>query len=72
MYGNRWITTEISVQWLKHFIATAKHPEDKKVLTVLDGLHSIVTKPLNLPVHSSGSDSWMSLFFFKFLSPNFH
>jgi hypothetical protein len=40
------ITSEVFVQWLKHFFATVRPSKDKKVLIVLDG-HSTHTKNLD-------------------------
>jgi hypothetical protein len=42
---SRWITSEVFVQWLKHFIATVKPSKYNKALIVLDG-HSTHTKSL--------------------------
>jgi hypothetical protein len=82
---SRWITSEVSVQWLKHFVATVKPSKGKKVLIVLDR-YSTHTKNLeatelartngvvllSIPAHTTHRLQPLDISFFKPLSAYFN
>lgn len=76
-----WITTEVFLKWLEHFVATIGPTPDKKVLLILDG-HTTHTKNiaaiefarkngvilLSLPAHTTHRLQPLDVSFFKPLS----